>query len=214
MKCFKKITAVLLTAIMSAVSVGSMVSASAAEVSENAVYAKRYYFYASSNTYIAKLNANVSYNPNLTKCTINNVGEVGGTFNVNDIEIIDTQNMVYMNYTNSSPSDKSGYLGFVDFVSKSTYPNINDINITSLKNDRGNELAKSNIYISVLDMGDVNSDGIVNTKDVELLNKYLVGSYYLPEIGKLKADIDGDGVIDTYDTILLMRYLEGYYYKY
>lgn len=212
MKCFKKLTAVLLTAIMSAVSVGNMVSASAAEVSENAVYAKRYCFYASENTYIAKLNANVSYNPNLTKCTIDSVGDVGGTFKVNNIEITDTQNMVYMNYTNSSPSKQFGYLGFVDFVSKSTYPNINDINITSLKNDRGNELAKSNIYFDVLNVGDVNCDGIVNERDFELLQKYLAGAYYIPEAGKLQSDINGDGTIDMHDAVLLLRYFDGYYY--
>lgn len=212
MKCFKKLTAVLLTAIISAVSVGNMVSASAAEVSENAVYAKRYCFYASENTYIAKLNANVSYNPNLTKCTIDSVGDVGGTFKVNNIEITDTQNMVYMNYTNSSPSKQFGYLGFVDFVSKSTYPSTNDINITSLKNDRGNELAKSNIYIDVLNVGDVNCDGIVNERDFELLQKYLAGAYYIPEAGKLQSDINGDGTIDMHDAVLLLRYFDGYYY--
>lgn len=212
MKCFKKLTAVLLTAIMSAVSVGNMVSASAAEVSENAVYAKRYCFYASENTYIAKLNANVSYNPNLTKCTIDSVGDVGGTFKVNNIEITDTQNMVYMNYTNSSPSKQFGYLGFVDFVSKSTYPSTNDINITSLKNDRGNELAKSNIFIDVLNVGDVNCDGIVNERDFELLQKYLAGAYYIPEAGKLQSDINGDGTIDMHDAVLLLRYFDGYYY--
>ncbi len=212
MKCFKKLTAVLLTAIISAVSVGNMVSASAVEVSENAVYAKRYCFYASENTYIAKLNANVSYNPNLTKCTIDSVGDVGGTFKVNNIEITDTQNMVYMNYTNSSPSKQFGYLGFVDFVSKSTYPSTNDINITSLKNDRGNELAKSNIYIDVLNVGDVNCDGIVNERDFELLQKYLAGAYYIPEAGKLQSDINGDGTIDMHDAVLLLRYFDGYYY--
>lgn len=212
MKCFKKLTAVLLTAIMSTVSVGNMISASAVEVSENAVYAKRYCFYASENTYIAKLNANVSYNPNLTKCTIDSVGDVGGTFKVNNIEITDTQNMVYMNYTNSSPSKQFGYLGFVDFVSKSTYPSTNDINITSLKNDRGNELAKSNIFIDVLNVGDVNCDGIVNERDFELLQKYLAGAYYIPEAGKLQSDINGDGTIDMHDAVLLLRYFDGYYY--
>ena len=215
MKCLKILTSVLLTAIMSVASVGNMISASAedTDVSEDAFYAKRYCFYARANTYIAKFNANVSYNPNITICTVNNVGDIGGEFKVNDIEITDIQNIVYINYTNSNPDSQSGYMGFVDFVSsQDIYPDAKDINITSLKNDRGNELAKSNIYIGVLDMGDVNVDGVVNMEDFELLNKAIAGTYEPTVTGLLQADMDGDGEITFKDTTQLLRYLRGTYY--
>ncbi|MCM1006906.1 MAG: dockerin type I repeat-containing protein [Ruminococcus flavefaciens] len=212
MKGLKRLTSVLLTAIMSVASVGNMISVSAesTDVSEDAFYAKRYCFYAHANTYIAKFNANVSYNPNITICTVNNVGDIGGEFKVNDIEITDTQNIVYVNYINSSPTNLSGYMGFVDFVSsQEIYPDVKDINITSLKNDRGNELAKSNIYIGVLDMGDVNVDGVVNMEDFELLNKAIAGTYEPTVTGLLQADMDGDGEITFKDATQLLRYLRG-----
>jgi hypothetical protein len=119
MKCLKRLTSVLLTAIISVASVGNMISASAegTDVSEDAFYAKRYYFYASENTYIAKFNANVSYNSKSTICAVKKSGDIGGEFKINDIEITDTQNIVYINYTNSNPDSQSGYIGFVDFVS-------------------------------------------------------------------------------------------------
>ena len=89
MKCLKRLTAVLLTAIMSAVSVGNMISASAedADISEDAIYVKRYCFYVNENTYIAKFNANVSYNPNLITKVIGRNGDIGGEFKVNDCDI-------------------------------------------------------------------------------------------------------------------------------
>lgn len=214
MKCLKRLTAALLTSIMSVVSVGNMISASAedADVSEDAIYVKRYCFYVNENTYIAKFNANVSYNPNLTMCTVNKIGDIGGEFKVNDIEITNTQNIVYINYSNSNPDSQSGYMGCVDFISSQyTYPDIKDVNITLLENDRGNELAKSNIYIDVLDMGDVNVDGVVNMEDFELLNKAIAGTYEPTVTGLLQADMDGDGEITFKDATQLLRYLRGCY---
>ena len=211
MKCLKRLTAALLTAIMSVTTVGNMISASAedADISEDAIYVKRYCFYVNENTYIAKFNANVSYNPNLITKVIGRNGDIGGEFKVNDIEINDTQNIIYVNYINSSPESQSGYMGYIDFMSQSVDPNINDFNITSLKNDRGNELAKSNIYIDVLDMGDVNVDGVVNMEDFELLNKAIAGTYEPTVTGLLQADMDGDGEITFKDATQLLRYLRG-----
>ena len=214
MKCLKRLTAALLTAIMSVTTVGNMISASAedSDVSEDAIYVKRYCFYVNENTYIAKFNANVSYNPNLITKVIGRNGDIGGEFKVNDIEINDTQNIIYVNYINSNPESQSGYMGYIDFMSQLVDPNINDFNITSLKNDRGNELAKSNISIYVLDMGDVNYDGIVNMRDVELLNMTIAGSYQPSITGMLQADMDGNGEITLDDSICLIKYLSGRYY--
>lgn len=170
---------------------------------------KRYCFYVNENTFIAKFNANVSYNPNLITKVIGRNGDIGGEFKVNDIEINDTQNIIYVNYINSSPESQSGYMGYIDFMSQSVDPNINDFNITSLKNDRGNELAKSNIYIDVLDMGDINVDGVVNMEDFELFNKAIAGTYEPTVTGLLQADMDGNGEITFKDATQLLRYLRG-----
>lgn len=59
------------------------------------------------------------------------------------------------------------------------------------------ELAREGTFVKV-NMGDVNSDGEINTLDTSLTN-----AYYLEQpvaILVLAADVNGDGVIDTLDS--------------
>ena len=59
--------------------------------------------------------------------------------------------------------------------------------------------------------GDVNGDGVINTKDVILLRKYIAAKN--PITGECDveisagADANGDGVINTKDVILLRKYI-------
>jgi hypothetical protein len=50
-------------------------------------------------------------------------------------------------------------------------------------------------------MGDVNIDGVVNMRDVELLNKAIAGSYQPSLTGMLQADMNGDGEVTLDDSI-------------
>ena len=53
--------------------------------------------------------------------------------------------------------------------------------------------------------GDVNGDGVLNTKDVTRLMKYLAG--WDVEVNEAALDVNGDGVVNTKDTTRLMKYL-------
>lgn len=55
--------------------------------------------------------------------------------------------------------------------------------------------------------GDVNEDGVVNSKDSILLRKYILGSEVT--INKTAADVNKDGAINSKDSILLRKYILG-----
>ena len=50
-------------------------------------------------------------------------------------------------------------------------------------------------------LGDVNGDGIVDEKDVELVQKYDAGTGSLTDDEKKRADVNGDGIIDAGDAV-------------
>ena len=56
--------------------------------------------------------------------------------------------------------------------------------------------------------GDINGDGVVNTKDTTRLMRYLAG--WDVEVNEAALDVNGDGVVNTKDTTRLMRYLAGW----
>lgn len=56
--------------------------------------------------------------------------------------------------------------------------------------------------------GDLNCDGLVNTKDVTLLRRHLTGGWDA-EIVEERADINSDGVVNAKDVTVLRRYLAG-----
>lgn len=53
--------------------------------------------------------------------------------------------------------------------------------------------------------GDINGDGVVNTKDTTRLMRYLAD--WDVEVNEAALDVNGDGVVNTKDTTRLMRYL-------
>lgn len=58
--------------------------------------------------------------------------------------------------------------------------------------------------------GDLNDDGIVNTKDTRLIRQYIAGGYNIT-INEAAADVNDDGVINTKDTRLIRQYIAGGY---
>ena len=60
-------------------------------------------------------------------------------------------------------------------------------------------------------LGDVNESGIIDTDDLVLMRRYLVGRYTPTELGVLAGDIADSGVVDTDDLVLMRRYLVGRY---
>ena len=62
---------------------------------------------------------------------------------------------------------------------------------------------------TVVVTGDMNGDGIINNKDVAMMNKYLVEKVTANECQGLAIDVNGDGYINNRDAAMLARYLVG-----
>ena len=58
-------------------------------------------------------------------------------------------------------------------------------------------------------VGDVNSDGLIDVRDVVLLSRYILGLEDLSAEQLTAADINGDGLIDVRDVALLSRHILG-----
>lgn len=65
------------------------------------------------------------------------------------------------------------------------------------------------IDISNRTPGDVNGDGVVNSKDLVILRRYLA-NWNNVEIDESNADVNGDGVVNTKDVVIIKRYLAGW----
>ena len=55
--------------------------------------------------------------------------------------------------------------------------------------------------------GDINGDGVVNTKDLTRLMKYLSGEEV--DVVSEAADVNGDGAVNGKDLTRLMKYISG-----
>lgn len=58
--------------------------------------------------------------------------------------------------------------------------------------------------------GDVNGDGVINTKDIVFLRRHLAGGYD-SSINEAAADVNDDGKLNSKDVVLIRRYLAGGY---
>ena len=60
-------------------------------------------------------------------------------------------------------------------------------------------------------LGDINGDGVIDSRDSLRILKYQVGKYNLNVNGKLAADLNGDGVVDSRDSLRILKYQVGKY---
>lgn len=58
-------------------------------------------------------------------------------------------------------------------------------------------------------LGDVNNDGIIDTKDALCILKYIAGLIDLDESAKERADVDGQPGIGTKDALCILKYVVG-----
>ena len=58
-------------------------------------------------------------------------------------------------------------------------------------------------------LGDINSDGFINVRDITLVMQYVLNLIELDENQQLAADVNGDGKIDVQDVSLMMQYALG-----
>ncbi len=65
------------------------------------------------------------------------------------------------------------------------------------------------IVIETAVPGDVNGDGVVNMRDLNMIKQYVASSITIDEIVAINTDIDGDGVINYVDMRLLKSMIAG-----
>ncbi len=76
-------------------------------------------------------------------------------------------------------------------------------------NDVGLAYVNGAIIISDRMPGDANDDGVVNTKDVVVIKRFLAG-WSGVEINSANSDVNGDGLVNTKDVVVIKRYLAGW----
>ena len=59
--------------------------------------------------------------------------------------------------------------------------------------------------------GDVNEDGVVDSKDATKINNYLAGNETLNEQAMKNADVNADGKIDNTDSLLILQFVSGWH---
>ncbi len=88
---------------------------------------------------------------------------------------------------------------------------INEVQLAAMQNGAAKTVTAKSAGAVVsggVQPGDVNLDGEVDTSDLLLLRRALVGLEEIPEI-YFGADVNGDGEVDTSDLLLLRRALVG-----
>lgn len=79
------------------------------------------------------------------------------------------------------------------------------------------EIQNGSILVLSYTPGDVNDDGVVNTKDTRLTRQLVAGGYESEfeengiTVNSKAADVNGDGTLNTKDTRVLRRYVAGGY---
>jgi propanediol utilization protein len=65
--------------------------------------------------------------------------------------------------------------------------------------------------VSVVVLGDVDGNGIVDTTDIVRVKAAFLGSFMLDDAESNAADVDGNGIIDTTDYMRVMSHFLGSY---
>lgn len=86
---------------------------------------------------------------------------------------------------------------------------IAEISINETKNSAGNIITPNPVDVSVVLVGDLNNDNVVNWEDVSIMNKYLNGSTLLTNDALRSADTDNNGYVDRNDLSILINYADG-----
>lgn len=204
MKKFKKVLAVLTTAVVSAISLCSLFTASA-DTTQLKTFRIFHNANASSNItyfdYTINYNSSVTANPSLKTSLLDN-----GYFTSSN------NGKVQATYLGSAIS-QSGTVSTTDFYTPMNVTSIfGEITYNAtIRNSNNVTIDPNSITMNAVLMGDVNQDGVVNIDDVEVLNTYLldhVGSS-MSANGLLAADVSYDGQITSDDSLKIMNYVAG-----
>lgn len=208
MKKLKKIVAAMTTAAISAVSLCSMFTVSANSGRETF----RIYVDVPANSGVSKVLLNLRYTPSVTDVCRFYKGTMDNRWRMT--VVMDSGIYCGINVVAGTDQDLTspGTLGVITMIAPSSTRDLFDlvdINIQSISNYTGSELPTSRIRISNIMVGDVNSDGKVDSSDATLLNNYLNGNVILSGNALRAADTTGDFGISDDDLTHLNNYLNG-----
>ena len=118
-----------------------------------------------------------------------------------------------------SPISTNGIIATTDFYTPMSVSSIfNEISYNAtIRNSNNNNIDPNSITMTSVLMGDVNQDGVVDTTDVSVLDKYLLSNIQFPlsEKAILAANVindydnDGNPKIQLKDALAITKYCNG-----
>ena len=172
-----------------------------------------------NNPGITSMRISVNYNSELLKLTnVSYNSAMGGqSVSPENYELLNGQVILYWIDGFNNYSDDGKFVTLTFEVSSDAIVNEHtEVSVTYESNDiyNANEenvtfaIKSGNITFIDYLPGDINGDGVVNTKDTTRLMRYFAG--WEVEVVEAALDVNGDGVANTKDTTRLMRYLAGW----
>ena len=210
MKKFKRFLAAITTATVSAVSLCSMFTASA-DTTQLKTF--RIYHKVTANSDIAFFDYTINYSSIVTATpSIKTILLDDGYFTSSNNGKVQA---TYM----GSPISTNGIIATTDFYTPMSVSSIfNEISYNAtIRNSNNNNIDPNSITMTSVLMGDVNQDGVVDTTDVSVLDKYLLSNIQFPlsEKAILAANVindydnDGNPKIEMKDALAITMYCNG-----
>ncbi len=210
MKKFKRFLAAITTATVSAVSLCSMFTASA-DTTQLKTF--RIYHKVTANSDIAFFDYTINYSSIVTATpSIKTILLDDGYFTSSNNGKVQA---TYM----GSPISTNGIIATTDFYTPMSVSSIfNEISYNAtIRNSNNNNIDPNSITMTSVLMGDVNQDGVVDTTDVSVLDKYLLSNIQFPlsEKAILAANVindydnDGNPKIQLKDALAITKYCNG-----
>ena len=210
MKKFKRVLAAITTVTVSAVSFCSMFTASA-DTTQLKTF--RIYHKVTANSDIAFFDYTINYSSIVTATpSIKTILLDDGYFTSSNNGKVQA---TYM----GSPISTNGIIATTDFYTPMSVTSIfNEISYNAtIRNSNNNNIDPNSITMTSVLMGDVNQDGVVDTTDVSVLDKYLLSNIQFPlsEKAILAANVindydnDGNPKIQLKDALAITKYCNG-----
>ena len=210
MKKFKRVLAAITTVAVSAVSFCSMFTASA-DTTQLKTF--RIFHEVTANSDIAFFDYTINYSSIVTATpSIKTILLDNGYFTSSNNGKVQT---TYM----GSPIITNGIIATTDFYTPMSVSSIfNEISYNAtIRNSNNNNIDPNSITMTSVLMGDVNQDGVVDTTDVSVLDKYLLSNIQFPlsEKAILAANVindydnDGNPKIQLKDALAITKYCNG-----
>ena len=210
MKKFKRVLAAITTVTVSAVSFCSMFTASA-DTTQLKTF--RIFHEVTTNSDIAFFDYTINYSSIVTATpSIKTILLDDGYFTSSNNGKVQA---TYM----GSPISTNGIIATTDFYTPMSVSSIfNEISYNAtIRNSNNNNIDPNSITMTSVLMGDVNQDGVVDTTDVSVLDKYLLSNIQFPlsEKAILAANVindydnDGNPKIQLKDALAITKYCNG-----